>query len=370
MSDQLHRFQSMKILAYAERSLLPITRGEYPYPLDWHVYPSNICSHACQFCLFIQNGEQAHFAVKLPRVVLLQAVADAYRTDARLIHFSGGGEPLLNRHTAEALQEVQDRAFTRPPDRPLRVAMSTNGAALKPEIAALVNYLRISLNAGTPEQHHATNHAGDPRHPGDWHRILDNIADCVPVARSLRQTGAHHDIGLAFVVEPENYGDILSFCQVAAEIGVDFVHIRPGFYYDAEMDHQTRAIMGEAFRLCEEAKQQVGDKVKIFSITEKFDGYWTPRTYHACRAVLTGICLRATGDFAVCQDRTDLTFGAGYARGEPFEQIWHSDEHKAVVARIHDGEGGELTKCPRCVWNKRNEMLSALDTDELRLSLI
>jgi sulfatase maturation enzyme AslB (radical SAM superfamily) len=362
MTDQLHRFQSLKILAHYDR-LEAITRGEYPYPIDWHIYPSNHCQHFCEFCLFIQNGEQKNFHVKLPRGVLLRAVEDAARTDARLIHFSGGGEPLLNRHTLDALKLAQELSAARVSSggKPLKVAMSTNGALLTPDVAEQVNYLRISLNAGTPEQHWRTNHNSDPRHPGDWHRIIENIERSIPHKRE--------DIGLAFVVEHNNYQDIPAFCEVAASLGVDFVHIRPGFYYQAEQDAAVRSVMEAARLLCEQAKAD-NTTLKIFSISEKFEGYWTPRTYHACRAVLTGICLRATGDFAVCQDRTDLTFGEGYKLGQPFESIWHSEEHKALVDTIHDGEGGELGKCPRCVWNFRNSLLKSIETDELRIALV
>jgi sulfatase maturation enzyme AslB (radical SAM superfamily) len=365
-----HRFFPYKLLTHPDR-LDAIVAGAMPYPLDWHIYPSNHCNHSCEFCMFIQNGEQQNFHVKLPREVLLRAVRDAVRTGAVLMHFSGGGEPLLNRHTLEALQLAQALSAERGgrSDR-MRIAMSTNGSLLKPEIAREINFLRISLNAGTPEQHWRTNHAGDPRHPGDWHRIMDNIAECVPVIRAQRATGEPHDIGLAFVVEHENYHDIPAFCRVAAELGVDFVHIRPGFYYDNALDAATRAVMQGAFRLCEEAKREAGDRVRIFSISDKFDGYWTPRQYHRCRAVLTGVCLRATGDFAVCQDRTDLTFGGAYRRGASFEDVWHSDEHKAVIATIHDGEGGQLTACPRCVWNSRNALIDAWERDDLRITLI
>lgn len=364
-ASEYHRFRSEKFLAYYDRSIAPILRGEYPYPIDWHIYPSNVCNHACEFCLFIQNGEQQNHAVKLPRDVLLRAVRDAARLDARLIHFSGGGEPLLNRHTLEALRLAQALSAERVAagGHPLKVAMSTNGSHLTPEVAAEVDYLRVSLNAGTAAQHHRTNHAGDPRHPGDFDRIIENIRRARPHARQ--------DVGLAFVVEHENYRDIPAFCRVAADVGADFVHIRPGFYYAPELDAATRGVMAEAHALCEQAKAELrGSPLRIFSITEKFDGYWSPRTYHACRAVLTGVTLRATGDFAVCQDRMDLTFGAAYRGGATFEEVWHSEEHKALVGTIHDGPGGHLGACPRCVWNKRNEWIDAMGRDDLRVALV
>lgn len=354
---QLDRFNAFKILAHADR-LREIAAGGEPYPIDWHVYPSNVCDHACSFCLFIQNGEQQQFHVKLPRDVLMRAVDDAARTGARLMHFSGGGEPLLNRYTPEAMERARTAG--------LKVAMSTHGAHLKPEVAALVHYIRVSLNAGTKEQHWKTNHALDPRHPGDWECILENIATCVPVARK-----AGNDIGLAYVVYADNVNDILPFCKTAAQLGVDFVHIRPGFYYDSEEDRATRAIMPAAFAACEEAKAKYGDKVQIFAISDKFDGYWTPRTYDRCLAVWTGTTLRATGDFAVCQDRTDLVWGRNpsYKDGAAFEECWHSEERRALVSTIR--AGGALDACPRCVWNNRNTIIQdVFIKDTIRLDLV
>lgn len=345
-----HRFQSMKILAYAERSLLPITKGEEPWPLEWVVYPSNVCNHACVWCMFRQNGEQFGENRKvLPRELLLRFVQDAARLGGTVIQFEGGGEPLINVHTLEALQ-LANRLQ-------IKTAMSTNGRLLTPEIAASVDYLRISLNAGTAEQHRQTNHAGQGR--GDFDVIVENVRACVPHKRQ--------DIALAFVIDADNYREIPQFCALAADLGVDFVHLRPAFWYDAEEDAGVRAVMPDALGLCEAAKQQQ-PALRIFSITEKFDDYWQPRQWSVCRAVWTGVVLRATGDFAICKDRTDLAWGSAYARGATFEDVWHSDERRALVAQLHDGAA--LDGCPRCVWGPRNKAIDALEHDDLRLALI
>lgn len=363
---ELNRFNSFKILAHADR-LHAIARGEEPYPIDWHVFPSNVCNHACVWCAYRQPSPDGHIEqldkatrVLLPHDVLMRAVQDAARTGAVMVHFSGGGEPLIHKSTPEAMALAQELGLT--------VVLSTNGRLLTPDVARLVNHIRVSLNAGTAAQHYRTNHAGEG--VGDWQTILENIAKAEPHALQ--------DMGLGFVVDAENYKEIYTFCQVAASLfrksTVDkqrFVHIRPAFYYDTVEDMAVRQIMPDALSLCDKARKDFGNHIDVAAITEKFEGYWTPRSYDRCLAVWTGTTLRATGDFAVCQDRTDLTFGhnPSYRNGATFEDVWHSEEHRRVVSRIH--AGGDLDQCPRCVWGNRNVILSEVfGKDTIRLDLV
>lgn len=356
MTDSpFHRFQSLKILRHYDK-LESITQGGEPYPIEWVVYPSNICNHACVWCMFRQNGEQfGENRVTLARDLLLRFVGDAARLGGSVIQFEGGGEPLLNKHTLEALRLANSLG--------IKTAMSTNGRLLTPEIAQAVDYLRISLNAGTAAQHRQTNHAGEGK--GDFDEIIERVRVALPHKRK--------DAALAFVIDADNYREIPAFCDLAASLGVDFVHLRPAFWFDPEEDSRVRSIMPDALKLCQLAQWTHRDHpLTIYAITEKFDDYWKPRSWHACRAVWTGVTLRATGDFAICKDRTDLVWGRApsYKAGATFEDCWHSDERRALVATLHDGQDGELAACPRCVWGPRNRVLDAIERDDLRIALV
>lgn len=345
MSDW-HRFNALKILAHADR-LRAIAAGKWPFPIDWHIYPTNRCNHHCQWCMFDQNGEHAEHPVKLSREQLLRAIDDAAEHDAKLVHFSGGGEPLLNHWTVLAMGQAQSMG--------LAVALTTNGRFLTPGTAAAVDYLRISLNAGTAEQHAKTSNCDD------WDDIMDAVRASLPHRK--------RDASLAFVVDQHNWRDIVPFCRLAVSLAVDFVHIRPAFWYDAAKDRELRNRMPTILHECDRARWLFQDELPIHAITNRFDGYWSPRSYDCCDAVRTGICLTAAGDFAVCQDRMDLRFGAGYRDGQPFEEIWGGPEHQAVVATIV--AGAELDRCPRCVWNKRNEIVDqVIRKDSMRLDMI
>lgn len=349
-----NRFQSLKILVHADR-LRQIADGGEPYPIEWVVYPSNVCNHKCTWCMFRQNGEQQNYPDILPRETLLKFVRDAKRLGGTVIQFEGGGEPLINKATPEALALANELG--------IKTALSTNGRLLTPDIAAKVDYLRVSLNAGTAEQHTKTNHAGEGS--GDWDKIVSALRHSLPHRRQ--------DAGLAFVADHENYRDVVPFVQLAVDVGADFVHIRPAFYYDREKDQAVRDTMPALFAECETAKRFFGHRVQVFAISEKFDGYWTPRSYDRCRAVWTGVVLRATGDFAACKDRTDLTWGntPSYQTDASFESCWHSDERRKLVNTLHCGLGGELMNCPRCVWNSRNQIIEEVFVkDSMRLAMV
>lgn len=348
--DKYHAFDRGKLFRLTDSHWLPILRGEYPWPYDWSIYPSNACNHACSWCMFRQNREQFDNPGNLPRALMLRAVEDAARLGARMIHFAGGGEPLLNPHTLEALTLAHDRGLTN--------VLSTNGRFLTPAIAAVSHRIRVSLNAGSEHQHWLTNHAGEGR--SDWREILDAIRQSAPARK--------RDIGLAFAVDHHNFREIYLFCQLAADLGVDFVHLRPAFWYDADDDAKTRAVMPDALELSDAARRDFGGKVEIRAITDNFDNIWAARTYDRCLAVLSHVTLTATGEFAVCQDRMDLRFGATYKTGTAFEDIWGSAEHRALVNSIV--APGVLEHCPRCVFNGRNEVLAALATDTPRIDMI
>lgn len=376
MGGSLDRFFSFKILRDSDRLQAAAQADDgvspLPYPVDWHVYPSNFCNHSCPWCVFRQpdpteqakipgweklsvkqqarHAEQFLNRSQLSRDLMIRAVAAASRTGARLMHFSGGGEPLINKHTLEAMTKAGKAG--------IKVALSTNGEFLTPEVAAVTDYLRVSLNAGTKDQHDWSNHAEGG---SSWDRIMQALETSLPHRKQ--------DVGLAYVIDLTNVDDIVPFCSLAVQLGVDFVHIRPAFYYDKDKDAAQRAQMKNAFKECEKARKWYGDKVQIFALTEKFDGFWTPRQYDKCRAILTGTTLTATGEFAVCQDRPDLRFGADWKDGETFEEVWQSDEHRQLTSRICSP--GELDRCPRCVWNTRNDIIEKIFVnDDVRLDLV
>jgi MoaA/NifB/PqqE/SkfB family radical SAM enzyme len=321
-----NRFNPYKALVYSDK-LQKIADGEIPYPVIWHIYPTNDCVHDCDFCIM---KEERKNPASLSRKTLLKAVKEAKRYGAKTIHFSGGGEPLMHPHLYEAIKDAKKIG--------LKVALSTNGALLSQTILNMVDYPRISLNAGTSETHK---------------RIMNADTFDAIIGKIKRLPEKLKDkIGLGFVITGDNWREVYEFCKLADSLKVNFVHIRPA--YQPEEDDKIKRIVSSVAGLADQAKKDF-PKLNIYCVKDKFDGYWTERKYSKCRATPMNAVLKANAKFILCQDMLNTEFG-DYDK-QSFKTIWQSAEHLKRIEEV------KLKECPRCVMTKLNEFIQNIYID-------
>jgi len=311
MKDDLiyNRFNSIKTLYYSDRLKEIVERG-ITSPVIMHIYPTNKCTHDCSFC--IMKDERVSLD-ELDREFMLGSILNACELGIKAIHFSGGGEPMLNKATEEAMEYSKELG--------LQVICSTNGSVKIPNCSSV----RISLNAGTKETHEKIMRAKT------WNKIIKNI----------KEYKDKDKIGLGFIATEDNYKEVYKFCKLANNLGVNFVHIRPAYLpeRDKEIQETIPFIVGQT----NEAKKDFPE-LNIYSISEKFDGYWTERKYKKCLATPMNIVMKANGQLIPCQDRLDLEFGKGV-------ESWGSKKHFETMNNIC------IDECPRCVMTKINEYI-------------
>ena len=344
MTNEYDRFNSWKVLVYADR-IKKILAGEFPPPVVMHIYPSNICNLGCEWC--IMSEERAKHPVKLEKETFYKAIKDASENDIKLIHISGGGEPLLHPNIYDVLK------YNNSLENRVKIAVSTNGTLLREDLCEYADHIRISLDAGSREIYQKV------KNKDLFEKAYENIKNLVNYRNNKR---IQCDIGLGFVISPENWTDVYNFCKVGSDLKIDFLHIRPAYYPKTDPKNELlKALTPSVLALVEKAKKDFRD-VAIFSITEKFDGYWTPRIYDKCRSTPLQAVLTATGEFVVCQD-VFIRFG-DYNK-QSFWEIWNSNEHRQAIEKI------DLDRCPRCVENKHNEIIQEMFIkNKARLELI
>jgi MoaA/NifB/PqqE/SkfB family radical SAM enzyme len=333
--DSFNRFNKWKALIYskqmqqiAETLEDPVNpkSNQIPYPVNWHIYASNICPYKCNFCIMKDEKNNNHY---LSKKILTKAVDDATKIGVKLIHFSGGGEPLTNPYLYSTIKRARTNG--------IKVALSTNGYYLH-RLTSQVDHLRVSFNAGTREGYLKT-HGVD-----GFEKVKENIKNAV-------QNNMGLDTGMGFVVTPDNYQEVNDFVKIAEDCGVNFVHIRPAFWPSRNLE-------------VIEAMSNINpksDKVQIYSVTGKFDGFWNNKKY-PCRATPMHAVLSASGDFLICQDRFNLRFGDYY--NQSFDAAWFSKAHFEAIK-------GAQNCGIRCVECRANELIQKVFVENnLRRELI
>lgn len=333
MTNDFTRFNSWKVLAYADR-MEKIVRGEMPYPVVCHVYLTNKCPLNCGYCI-MKNEKKQHPNATLSWKVL-EKLACELQGHTTLFHLSGGGEPLAHPDVNRFVKLLLEKGF--------KVAVSTNGLFLD-RLREPVHHLRVSLDAASPSTFQKLKGATKEQ----FFRTLSNVR-----ARTFWEPALdYEDIGLGFLVTLENWLEVGNFITLAEDLRVDFVHIRPVFYPDKARQRQLLSALPSSLGIAEEAAQFVA-KVKIFSIREKFQGYWTPKGYTKCRATPLQAVVTATGELVVCQD---VFIRWGDLNNQSFREAWFSSEHRQAIEKI------VLDECPRCVETTHNRIIQEFYVD-------
>ncbi len=171
---------------------LGLTGGRAPSgPLNAQIGISDPCNHECVFCWDHPPDDRANadtadrFGMVRAGVMALEQferiVDDLYGMGTRRIDLIGRGEPLLNRAALDMVRYAKGRG--------MQLALVTNGSRLfepiaKGLVAAGMDRVNVSLNAGTPETYpniHVT------ETPKDYLKVKKNLrvlSDCKIAAGS------------------------------------------------------------------------------------------------------------------------------------------------------------------------------------------
>jgi MoaA/NifB/PqqE/SkfB family radical SAM enzyme len=298
--------------------------------------------------------EQTDHRGMLSEATMNKIPEDAWLHGIKTVIFSGGGDPLLNKHTIETSRRLKKNG--------IQSGINTQGYHLTD--ASPFDFVRFSVDAASRETYQKI-HGVD-----GWERVNWNIRR----AADLRKYGVKIELGLAFLVTPWNWQEAETFCEWSQQYEPDFVHIRPAFLAAdylkenyADGDKQLReSIIPALAKRAEEIKARYKN---VYFRVEKFDGFWTPKIYSQCRANSLMAVTSGDGAFLVCQDRGIMAqedhLRWGDYNTQTFREIWWSEDHKKVMGSI------DLDKCPRCVMNGYNEIIEhCFVKDGLKMDLL
>lgn len=345
---ELTPFQPLKLLRHSDR-IEAMLRDELVYPISVEMDLSNTCPHDCPFCSFGTSKSQGYrqqnwVQFSTPRAIAL--LDELKECGVKSVTFTGGGEPLIHKEAAAILEKAASLG--------LEFGVVSNGFLLKGAeqdvIAKHATFLRVSLDAGTPETHQFTH--GTPML--QFHQILANL-------RATREkAGPRLTIGASFCVMDQNWKEIYLAAKQVKDAGANYLEVRPTFPTDWRGDGWGNALspanVDAAKVEIAHARAHLDDATfQIIGMIERFDSLAAPtKAYAQCRIGPLTTVIGADGRlWHCCVNRGIEFFNIASVASMSFKDAWAEAQAKRMHEQI------DVSKCPRCRYDGFNRVIES-----------
>gem|GEM_PF-3152034 len=313
-----------KIFAHPERLAEWLTYG-ITKPITAEIDPSNRCNYKCPKCAGNRSNPNEEISVD-DMMYIVGEVSDFLKG----IVFTGGGEPLINPGTPEAISYARSRGMD--------VGLITNGSLFdqvdRQRILSDCSLIRISIDGLYPE-HYAERMKTNAE---DYFRVWDNVKS---LAETKSKKGSDCVIGVAYLTEDENTEQLGGFALRGKEAGADYVEFRPFHHSETNL-----------LRRIEECKSLNSERFEIIVPEEKYRK--EEFDYERAFADEFRFVIAADGKlYPCCYTRGFEGFSFGNILEENFDDIWKSDRRKEMAESKLKNE-----RCPSmCYEDPLNQSL-------------
>jgi len=298
------------------------------YPISVELSLTMRCNFDCVWCS--DKDLRASMDDDIDLHVLHDLFKDLSENGTQGVVIEGGGEPTIYRDF-DGVLGLLDK-FN------LGKGLITNGStSLKPHRLERFDWIRISLDSSTPEEHHKLK-AFD-----GFERVLGNI-----------NTYAQHCpiVGVGYVVTNQNLGDIETLVLRLKEFGITYIQFRPVVDHNdllpsIELDYLKRH-QSETFSI-------IIDGMK--------DNMVTGNNGLSCKANSLTSVITADGGVYFCGRLNIYPWvkPIGNLHKKSFNEIWTGEERKKQHEKALDQNFCE-SYCPQCRLTKFNELFNRLSS--------
>lgn len=340
MSSQFGRLKALNHLDELRR----IARGEPVPPICLEIDSADACNHACYFCYYGEAGTGGRTTKSLERDLLMSVLEEAAEMGVKAVTYTGGGEPLLNKHTIDAIARTRELGMD--------VGLVTNGTLLREEdigvLVANCDFVRFSVDAGSAESYNQTHLPKSPKY--DFECAMRNLAE---LARRKGNAPRELTIGVGYLVDANNSAEAPAMAERVRGMGVDYIQFRPLYFPDKP---EWTAGWYSGLSVVEDAQRFSVPGFDVFVIKDRANEIeMGKRPYAKCLThALTGI-VGATGKIYFCSPYRGLDHAEiGDLHTESFRAIWYGEKRMKLLDEIN------VQKCPNCRYQVQNKMLDGM----------
>lgn len=295
---------------------------------------TNKCNNRCPKCCGINENNK-----ELTKEQIDNIIDGLNAIECKGVILSGGGEPLISPHFEYALKKLRSYG--------IKCGVNSNGLALNSDLARLIaencEYLRISLDAATPEIYKITHGMEEV----SFSKTLKNIEN---FAKIKNEINSNISFGIGFLTSKETACDMEAFVKLSRDLGADFAQFRP---FTEDMLDVTEKYM-------ELKNKYETDKFKVRASMQKYRemGSLGKREYTKCRGMFFSTVITADAKvFACLHHRQDEKYYLGEITDKSsLENIFRSSRIREVYESIDCNNCPPL--CRNDVFNRTLDTLS------------
>jgi MoaA/NifB/PqqE/SkfB family radical SAM enzyme len=365
MSEVGGPYSPLKIFHHPERLAALKHDQNPPAPVQIQAFISDFCQHDCGWCafrwsgyttnnLFVGDSPLASFGTnnpdrQIPFGKVIEILDDAKELGVKAIQYTGGGEPTVHPQHREIFQATLDRG--------LDLALVSNGSIFRKADAAAdstvnlllrAQWVRFSMDAGTRETYASTRRIN----PALFEQFQRNVSALTEARRGLA-TRPPLVVGIGFVVNKDNWREVVKATEIARDIGADNLRISAVFQPDD--DAYFAGFHAEAAALCREAESL---STPTFKVINRFgdrvqDLHEKHPDYHFCGYQYFNTLIGGDQRVWRCCNTAYHPIGElGSIKNQRFKDFWRSDELRQKM------DGFSATGCPRCMFNGINRTIN------------
>lgn len=334
-------FNEAQMILQQQERLKVLDQGKVVPPYEVIIHPSGKCNLACPWCIGskIQDGtvrEENLLGERLPtrftdpanmeKLITELATYQRHGFGVENVSFSGiTGEPLVGQEAfVRAVEILKDEA-----DRDFRVGIFSNSQLITPEIREAllkIDYINVSLDAGTAETFASLKYGGKPQGEEVFRQIIDKVRE---LARARDEQGSGLNVNASFLLHPENYTEIYDAAVMLKDLGVNTMRMKQDISGGRLL---TAAQLEEAAALIEQASQLQDDDFHFIQVHPTNEAPVTTRTFGKCRVSDLWGAIGSDGKVYPCNyNATAGALSYGSVIEQSFPEVWEGE--KRMVAR-------------------------------------
>lgn len=318
------------------------------FPIYVEISPVGQCNHRCNFCAVDYIG---YVNRQLSIHYLDSAIISMASNGVKSVMFAGEGEPMLHPDIEHIVQQAKFYGID--------VGFTTNGTMMDNRFITTAledcTFIKISMNAGDSKTYktiHGTKEA-------DFDRVWENISNAIAYRKDNNLTCT---IGVQCLLLPDNAISISKLAKKCADIGVDYLVLKPYSHQDMSITKQYKDIKyGDLYdKVITEASTFVSSKFELIARRKTMEAWDdTNRGYKKCYATpYFWAYIMSTGDVYGCSAHLlDTRFNYGNICSNSFSEIWMGESRRKSIELL---EGGfDISECRRnCRMNVVNKYLN------------